>query len=415
MTLSANILLIGDELLYGQITDKNGRFLSFQLSEMGFTVKGIQVIGDDTEALPPALIQALEATDLVVITGGLGPTKDDRTKKVLAQIFDTRLVMHAPTLAHIEALFVRRGRSLNALNQAQALLPESCTIVPNSIGTAPGMWFETAQKQVVVALPGVPYEVENIFKTELKVRLRERFACPFILHHKIRTVNLPESILAERIADWEDALPSDVSLAYLPNLGRVDLRLTLRGTDEQVLRRAAEAHTETLLPLLTHHVYAIGEQELEEVVAEQLTQQRKTIAVAESCTGGFLAYSLTQRAGASAYMLGGVVAYSNAIKVSQLGVLEETLEEYGAVSELTALQMARNVREKFGADIGLATTGVAGPGGGSPQKPVGTVWVAYSDEEETFAKKLSLTKVRALNIQLTTNYVLDLLRQQLIV
>lgn len=411
--LTADLILIGDELLFGQITDKNGHYLARQLTEMGFSVRRIQTIGDDPEALPVALQTAREGADLVLMTGGLGPTKDDRTKKVLAEIFSTRLVSHEPTLAHIRELFNARGRSLNALNEAQALLPEACTVVPNTIGTAPGMWFEDADG-VVVSLPGVPYEVKHIFEEELIQRFSEHFQRPVIFHYKVRTVNVPESVIAERIADWEDALPENISLAYLPNIGRVDLRLTLRGEDEEKLRQQAEAEVAKLLPYIEKHVYGVGEEELEAVVARLLIEQNKTIATAESCTGGHLAHSLTKQAGASAYVMGGILAYSNAIKVGRLGVLEETLEEFGAVSELTALQMARNAREKFGVDIGVATTGVAGPGGGSPEKPVGTVWIAYSDEEETFAHRLSLTKNRMLNIQLTTNAVLDTVRQQLI-
>lgn len=409
----AEIILVGDELLFGQITDKNGRFLASQLSEMGFTVQRIQTISDSTEALAPALRLARQENDLVLITGGLGPTKDDRTKKLLADFFNTSLVRHEQTLAHIRDLFAARGRTLNALNEAQALIPESCTVVPNPIGTAPGMWFEDTEG-VVVSLPGVPYEVKEIFRKELIERLSEHFERPVIYHHKIRTVNVPESVLAERIADWEDQLPEHVSLAYLPNIGRVDLRLTLRGEDQEALAKEARQLADAVLPQLEDCVYGFGEKELEEIVAELLRKQGKTIATAESCTGGFLAHSLTRLAGASDYIMGGMLVYSNAAKVAQLGVLEETLEEYGAVSQLTALQMARNVREQFGVDIGVATTGVAGPGGGTPEKPVGTVWIAYSDEEETFARKLSLTKSRMLNIQLTTNAVLDCLRQELL-
>lgn len=408
----AEILTIGDEILYGHITDTNSQFISATLDKAGIQVIRKTSVGDNREAIINGLKSAEAVADIIIMTGGLGPTKDDITKKTLADYFQTTLVMNEAVLSHVERLFTSRGRVMNDLNKTQALIPANAQVIHNAVGTAPGMWIEHEGK-VFISMPGVPHEMKKMMEELIVPKLRNHFQTPAIIHKWIKTINIPESTLAEKIEKWEDALPAHLKLAYLPKMGQVRLRLTGKGDDAEVLNAELEAQVAQLVPLIKDYIYGYEDDEIEKVVGSLLREKNKTISTAESCTGGYLAHLLTSVAGSSHYFIGSIVAYSNQIKMNELDVLPAILEEHGAVSEPTVIAMAEGIRKKFGTSIGLATSGIAGPDGGSPEKPVGTVWVAYADEKETFAKKLTLTQERMLNISLTTNFLLNLLRMKL--
>jgi nicotinamide-nucleotide amidase len=410
--IPAYIVAIGDELLYGQTLNTNAHSLSKMLTDVGFKVIQHISIADDKQAILDMLEQMSKVAKVVLITGGLGPTKDDITKKTFAEYFNVGMRRDEAVLKHIENLFSSRGRMMTDLNISQADVPTNCKVIPNEYGTAPAMWFEK-EGCIFVSMPGVPYETENIMQKEVIPRLLEFFKPPFIVHKKIQTIAIPESILAQKIEEWENELPSHIRLAYLPHLGKVTLRLTCEGDDKEKIDEELDNQIQKVLPLIQDHVYALGETTIEEKVADLLKDKNLTLSIAESCTGGYAARTFTQHEGASAFFEGGIIAYSNDVKIKVLGVKLDTIIKHGAVSEQTALEMAEGVRKLLGTQIGIATTGVAGTGGGTEEKPVGTVWIAYSDENETVAKTYQLTKNRNLNIQLTTNVVLNLLRKKL--
>ncbi len=323
----AEVITIGDEILYGQTLDTNTQWMGQRLNEIGVKIIRKVALGDQREEIVKGLDEASQRADIILITGGLGPTKDDITKKTLAEYFDTPLIMNEEILQHITDLFTKRNLKMNALNEAQALVPRDCTVIPNSQGTAPGMWFEHDEK-VYVSMPGVPYEMETMMSESIIPKLREVFALPVIYHQMIQTVGIGESWLAEQIEEWEDNLPPHIRLAYLPSFGRVKLRLTAVGENRLQLEEDVAAQVRQLEPIIQKYIYGYGDKTLEEAVGELLNEAEKTLAVAESCTGGFLAHSLTSIPGSSRYFQGGVVAYSNALKTSLLGVLEETLSNH---------------------------------------------------------------------------------------
>ncbi len=408
----AEIITIGDEILFGQIVDTNSAWMGTELTNIGVRVKQITSISDNPDHIVQALDDAKTRADIILITGGLGPTKDDLTKHVLTAYFHTTLKLHEPSLADVTAIFSSRGREVSELNRQQAFLPESCVPIRNVLGTAPGMWFEQ-QGKVFVSMPGVPYEMKRMMTDIVLPRLRETFDTPCIIHKVVQTVGMPESTLAERLDEWETNLPPHLKLAYLPHLGAVRLRLTGTGPDAVQLEKELQAEIDKLAAIIPKNIYAYGEIKIEEMIGQLLMARGLTIATAESCTGGLLAHKITSISGSSAYYQGSVIAYHNAVKVRELQVKEETLEQYGAVSEATVREMAENVRLKFGTDIGVATSGIAGPDGGTPDKPVGTIWIAYADKDRTVAKLLNYNKDRLLNIEYTANAVLNLVRQSL--
>ncbi len=410
--IPAYIVAIGDELLYGQTLNTNAHSLSKMLTDVGFKVIRHLSIADDRKAILDTFEEMSKVAKVVLITGGLGPTKDDITKKTFAEYFNVGMRRDEAVLKHIEDMFSSRGRMMNDLNKSQADVPTNCKIIHNALGTAPGMWFEK-DGCIFVSMPGVPFETENMAKNEVIPRLIAFFKPPFIVHKKIQTIAIPESILAQMIEEWENELPSHIRLAYLPHLGKVTLRLTCEGEEKEKIEHELDTQIQKVLPLIQEHVYTVGEDNIEESVAKLLKEKNLTLGIAESCTGGYTARTFTQHEGASAFFEGGIIAYSNDVKINVLGVQLDTIIKYGAVSEQTALEMAEGVRKVLGTKIGIATTGVAGTGGGTSEKPVGTVWIAYSDENETVAKTYQLTKNRNLNIQLTTNAVLNLLRKKL--
>ena len=405
----AELLTIGDEILYGQIVDTNSQWMSVALDHVGIKVVRKTTVGDREDEILSAFREAEGRADVILITGGLGPTSDDLTKPCLAKYFNCELRIDEAALATIKAFFASRGRELTETNKQQAALPVCCTPVPNPIGTAVGMWFEKNGK-VFVSMPGVPHEMKRMMSERVIPKLVKTYEMPTIIHKVIRTVGIGESYLADKIVDWEKSLPAHISLAYLPNLGEVKLRLTGVGTSEETVRLELEELTKKILPLAGDYIYGYGDESLQEVIGKILRARKMTISVAESCTGGYLSHLITSVPGSSDYFLGSMIPYAYEIKMRQLGVKPETLEAHGAVSEPTIREMASVVRARFNTDIGVATSGIAGPGGATPDKPVGMVWIAYSDKHQTITRKLQLTTDRMINIQMASVAVLNLIR-----
>lgn len=408
----AEILTIGDEILYGQITDTNSQWISSELDQLGIRVIRKTTVGDTKEAILGAFAEAEERADMVLITGGLGPTNDDLTMPMLAQYFNSEIVMNDAVLAHVKHFFESRGRTFTELNKRQALVPNVAEVLHNEMGTAPGTWYERNGK-VFVSMPGVPHEMKNLMKTLVLPKLAKFFKTPVIYHKLIKTVGIGESFLADKIKDWEDSLPEHISLAYLPSVGQVKLRLTAVGEHRDELKADVQKLIDELIPLAGSYIYGYDNTTLEEAVGQLLKAQGKTIALAESCSGGYVQHKITTIAGSSEYFQGGVVPYHNNHKINVLGVKPETLDVHGAVSQECVKEMAEGVRTLFKADIGASSSGIAGPGGGSEEKPVGTVWIAFADGKETITKKLQLTQNRLLNIELTQIAVLNLVRKSL--
>ncbi|HEX8039595.1 MAG TPA: competence/damage-inducible protein A [Chryseosolibacter sp.] len=406
--ITAELLTIGDELLYGQIVDTNSQWMSAALSDAGIKVIRKTTVGDEEEEILNAFREAENRSDVVLITGGLGPTSDDLTKPCLAKYFNCELRLHEEALAEVTEFFTSRGRALTDINRQQAFLPSCCEKVTNRMGTAPGMWFSRNNK-VFVSMPGVPHEMKCMMSERVIPKLKENFNPPTIHHTVIRTVGIGESFLAEKISAWEKSLPAHIRLAYLPGYGEVKLRLTAIGSGAE-LKNEIDALIEKLKPLAGEYSFTIGDDPLEVVVGRILNERKLTLSVAESCTGGFLSHLITSVPGSSNYFAGSVVSYANEVKVNNLGVSRETLDKAGAVSEPTIREMANRVRQEFHTDIGVATSGIAGPGGGTLDKPVGTVWIAYADEHRTVARKLQLSKDRLINIRLASISALNLIR-----
>lgn len=408
----AELLTIGDEILYGQIVDTNSQWMSVELDKVGIKVVRKTTVGDVESEILTAFEEAEKRADVILITGGLGPTSDDLTKPLLAKYFNCEMRLHEEALAEVTAIFKSRGRELTETNKQQAVLPVCCTKITNAIGTAPGMWFEKNGK-VFMSMPGVPFEMKKMMTDLVIPRLKEKFPLPVIVHKVIRTVGIGESMLADKIVAWEKSLPSHIKLAYLPSIGEVKLRLTGMGASEKSLKEEIEGLAEKILPLAGEYIYGYGEEPLEVAIGKLLRDKSLTISIAESCTGGYLSHLVTSVPGSSQYFLGSMVPYDYQIKMRQLGVRPEVLEQYGAVSEPTIIEMANIVRAKFNTDIGVATSGIAGPGGATPEKPVGLVWIAYSDKNHTVTRKLQLTTDRLLNIKAASTAVLNLIRLSL--
>jgi nicotinamide-nucleotide amidase len=410
--VTAELLTIGDEILYGQIVDTNSQWMSVALSNAGIKVVRKTSVGDIEGEILTALAEAEKRADIILITGGLGPTNDDLTKPCLVKYFNCETKIHEEALAEVTAFFKSRGRELTEVNRQQAALPTCCEKITNVVGTAPGMWFHQRSK-VFVSMPGVPHEMKRMMTDIVVPKLKATFKTPVIHHKVIRTVGVGESVLAEKISDWENALPSHIKLAYLPSLGEVKLRLTGFGDSIETLEEETNGLTEKLKPTIGQYIYGYGEEPLEVVIGKTLHDLNLTLSIAESCTGGYLSHLVTSVPGSSAYFLGSMIPYAYEIKMRQLGVKPETLEQHGAVSEETITEMANLVRAKFNTDIGVATSGIAGPGGATPEKPVGTVWIAYSDKHHTVTRKLQLSNDRMLNIKMASIAVLNLIRLSL--
>ena len=382
--MNVHLLSIGDELLIGQTANTNAAWMGKRLTEDGWRVSRVVTLSDDPDTIRRELDRALEVADAVLLTGGLGPTKDDLTKHVLAEHFGTELVMHEEIAAQIQAWFESRNVPFLEVNRLQAMLPRACTVLPNPLGTASGMWFERPSGKVVVSMPGVPYEMEGLMDNEVLPRLRSHFKLPTTLYETVVTAGIGESSLAALVAEWEEALPAKgVSLAYLPSPGQVKVRLGVQGPaeDRTSLMQLLKFEADTFVALAADHVIGRGNSGLPEAVLTMLQKRKQTVCTAESCTGGRVASMLTSVPGASASMWGGVVAYDNSVKKEILGVSSEALAEHGAVSEVVVKAMARGARMQLGTDWAVATSGVAGPSGGTEEKPVGMVWMAVAGLE----------------------------------
>lgn len=408
----AEVVTIGDEILYGQITDTNTQWMSTELDKIGVKTVRKSSVGDQEDKILQILAEAESRADIVLLTGGLGPTKDDITKKMLCKYFDDELVINEDALAFITDFFVKRGRPMTELNRQQAAVPSRCTYLANKTGTAPGMWFER-NGTVFVSMPGVPHEMKYLMSNEVIPRLKAFFETPIIYHKMIRTIGVGESFLAEKIENWEDNLPNHIKLAYLPSFGQVRLRLTAVGNDEEQLKKDVDAEIEKVLPLIGSSVFGFDNDDLEVAIGKELKKQGLTVSAAESCTGGYISHMFTKVAGSSAYFMGSVVSYDNSVKINVLGVNAKTIAQHGAVSEETVTQMAEGARKLMKTDFAIATSGIAGPDGGTPEKPVGTLWIACAMEGRTIAKKVQMANQRDTNIQYGSVVALNLLRKMM--
>ena len=411
--MKAYILTIGDEILIGQVTDTNATHMAEAMSVEGYEVVEHLSVADTEEGIRSGLDRALAAADVVLMTGGLGPTKDDITKKVLADYVGTELVFHEETWERLVKLYARFGREAGRHHRVQCDLPAAATILTNKVGTAPGMWLEHEGK-IIVSMPGVPYEMRYLVEHEVVPRLvagnvdqtRQRSLT-------ILTAGAGESTLAEAIEEVEDALPAHVSLAYLPNLGTVRLRLTIRGTDEAAMQAELQKHKAEIEAIIGEHVYGYGKEDLALAVQRRMQERQLTLATAESCTGGAIAGMIVAHPGSSGHFRGSVVAYANDIKRTLLDVPEELLVQHGAVSQPVVETMAKNARRALKTDYAVATSGVAGPGGGTEEKPVGTIWIAVAGPDGVRSRLLSSGKDRERNITYTVHQALDMLRRRL--
>lgn len=382
--MKSTIITIGDEILIGQILDTNSRYISQALNRIGVVVAERTSIGDSAEQIVATLDRALAQSDVVIITGGLGPTKDDITKHTLARYFNSELIYNEQVGSFVEQLLSRRGIAFTELNRGQAMVPECCTVLHNGHGTAPGMWFERDGK-VVISLPGVPFEMRHLIDDSVVPMLQERFELKAIVHRTMITSGIPESLLAERIAQWEDNLPQVLHLAYLPAPNIVRLRLSAYEVEEQSAKELIDCEFDKLREIIPEAIVGFENATVEELVHRWMIENGKTLSVAESCTGGAIASKFTAMAGASAYFQTGVVSYSNEAKRDILGVDMEDIIRYGAVSETVAIQMAEGAKRAGGSDYAISTTGIAGPTGGSADKPVGTVWFGVATPKGSFA------------------------------
>ncbi len=410
----AEIITIGDELLIGQVIDTNSAWLGQQLSLNGIRVKQITSVSDDALHIVAALEEAKNRADIILITGGLGPTKDDLTKKTLKEYFKMEWRMDEQILEDVIAIFKRFGRETADVNKLQAQVPDGCIALRNKNGTAPGMWFES-DKKIFVSMPGVPYEMKGIVTESVLPMLREKFGLPVIIHKTILTQGIGESVLAEKISDWEDSLAADgIKLAYLPSPGMVRLRLSVEGNDKETLLQIVNKKVAEVMPLITTYVFGYDDDKLEKILGDLLKKENKTLATAESCTGGLVAHMLTSVPGSSEYYKGSIVSYSYEVKTSELNVPVKMLEQFGAVSEETVKQMAIGVRERLKTDYSIAISGIAGPDGGTEDKPVGTVWIAVAKEGFVFAKRFQFGDNRERNVLRSSVSALAMLRKLMI-
>ena len=407
------IISIGDELLIGQVVNTNAAWMATQLNAAGIEVIRITTVADQSARIQSALEEASRRAEVIITTGGLGPTRDDITKTTLCEYFNSRLVYDDAVFSHIEDLFAGRGLTLSELNRHQAYVPENCTVLPNMNGTAPGMWFEK-EDRIYVSLPGVPFEMKPLIAEEVIPRISARFPDrSAIVHRTVYTQGIPESALAQRIESWEESLPGKIKLAYLPRAGMVRLRLTATGSSKEELNRLIDEALERLTLLLPGEVFGENEQNLESVIGQLLRDKGQTVSTAESCTGGAIARMITSIPGSSTYFKGSIVAYSNVVKEKMLGVRHALLVEHGAVSEPVVRAMAEGAKKQLDTDYAIATSGVAGPGGGSEEKPVGTTWIAVSTPGRTITEKHLFGKNRERNIQRAAFTALNMLRKEL--
>ncbi len=408
--MNAEIINIGDEILIGQIVNTNSTWLAEKLESIGLKIRQITAISDDKLHIIEALDAAASKSNLVVITGGLGPTEDDITKQTLAEYFGTKLVENQEVLNDLKRFIEARNLTMNKLNIKQAELPESCTVVRNTIGTAAGMWFEK-DETVFISMPGVPFEMKKMFEESFMPMLQSHFKTPEIVHFTVQTYGIPESNLAELIADWEKNLPRYVKLAYLPSPERLRLRLSTISANVAETEQFMQSEYEKLRAIIGNAIYDVGDKYLHETIGDILREKNATLATAESCTGGNISRLITSVSGSSDYFKGAVVAYSNEIKMSVLGVKSETLQSFGAVSEQTVKEMAVGVMRLYETNYAISVSGIAGPNGATDGKPVGTTWIAVADKNGVRAERFVFGTQRDTNIRRASSKALDMLRK----
>ena len=407
----AEIITIGDELLIGQVIDTNSAWMAEQLNMIGIKVHQITSISDNRDHILTTLAEASARVQLIMITGGLGPTKDDITKQTLCDYFNTSLVFSDQAYKNVEKLFAARGFAVSELNRQQAMVPANCRVISNPNGTAPGMWFEK-DGCIYVSMPGVPFEMKAIMEQEIIPQLLDKLN-KVIIHRTILTEGVGESHLASEIEPWEDSLPSFIKLAYLPQPGMVRLRLTAYGTNRNDLQEAVTKAEKELYPYAGKYIFGFDDDTMESVTGQLLRKKRATLSTAESCTGGNIAQLITSIAGSSDYFKGSIVAYSNEIKEQFVGVPHQVLADFGAVSEQTVKAMAEGIRNRFSTDYAIAVSGIAGPGGGTAEKPVGTTWIAVATPTGTVARKFLFGDHRGRNIRKASVTALNMLRKTL--
>ncbi|WP_224489212.1 competence/damage-inducible protein A [Robertkochia flava] len=412
--MQAEIITIGDEILIGQIIDSNSAFIAKALNRIGISVYQITSVQDDRQHILQAFSDAESRVDVVIVTGGLGPTKDDITKHTLCEYFEDELVQDREVLEHVEWLFKQYISSpISEINRRQALVPSRCRVLKNHFGTAPGMWMERNGK-VFVSLPGVPYEMKALIENAVLPLLQDTYHRPFILHKTMITYGLGESAIANKIEAWEDALPHHIKLAYLPNLGKVRLRLTARGEDNEALTEEVDRLFKALYPMIGDYIVGFEEEGLvEAAIGALLAEKKETLAVAESCTGGALAARITSVPGASRYFNGGIVSYATKVKEEVLGVSADLIKTHSVVSAVVAEAMALGVRQHLGATYGVATTGNAGPEKGESDAEVGTVFIAIATEDGVFSEKFNFGNHREKVVNRAVNKALEMLRKEI--
>ncbi len=410
LKMKAIIVAIGDEILIGQITNTNAAWLGQKLNDVGIEVVENLVISDKEDHILETLDYALKKADIIITTGGLGPTQDDLTVATLAKYFETELVIHEEVFERLKKMLDRRGRKLTEQSKKVALVPKDCRVIVNPKGTAPVVWFERESK-MVIALPGVPYEVKHFMTDFILPDFEKRGITQSLYHKTIMTAGAGETVLANAVKEIEASLPSHIKLAYLPSFGVVRLRLSGKGDDKIQLEKEVNAFAEKIVECIPKFAYGFDEKPLALAVGEMLIERKAMVSVAESCTGGAIAKKIVENAGSSTYFEGGVVAYSYALKEKLLGVPKELLEKHGAVSEEAVEAMAKGAIERMGTDYAIATSGIAGPSGGSDDKPVGTIWMAFASKTQVFSKKYQFTPYRDVNIPLAANLALHGLRQ----
>lgn len=410
--ISCEVITIGDEILYGHILDTNAKWLSEQLDKLGVKINKRSTISDNHFQITNTIDKSISENDIIIFTGGLGPTNDDITKKTLNKYFKGNLVRDEITYRQIKKIFKRRNFDLTKKNKDQALVPDNCQVLHNIHGTAPGLAF-SIKKKLVISLPGVPFEMKSLFNEKCIDLIRVKYNLPIVYHRIIKTVGIGESWLSDLIGKWEKNLDNSLSLAYLPSIGRVKLRLTGKGKNLKKIKLIIQKQEKKLLKIIEKYIYGYDNDELESQVGILLNDQNKTIAISESCSGGYASHMITSIPGSSKYFLGSIIAYNNSIKENILGIDKKIIRDKGAVSKEVVEEMAKNIRIKFNSSIGLSVSGIAGPSGGSTKKPVGTVWIGLSDDKKTYSKKFQLTERRDVNIILSSICILNMLRLNL--
>jgi nicotinamide-nucleotide amidase len=410
--MKAQIITIGDELLIGQTIDTNAAWMGSELSKLGFDVCRKSSVHDDHNDIMDILCQVTGKADVVLITGGLGPTSDDITKKVLCEFFNSRIIVNMEVLGMIEGMMKRRGIQMNENNRRQAEVPEVCRVLTNTRGTAPGMWFEK-DRTVFISMPGIPYEMQYIMNEHVIPELKRRFSSQIIIYRNIMTYGAPEAKLAERLTGFEKALPKNIKLAYLPNYGIIKLRLTATGPDKDQIENILDELVGKLHEIIPDLIYAENEESLESSIGTLLKTKKQNLCTAESCTGGKIASLITSIPGSSEYFKGSIIAYDNIVKQDLLEVAGDIIRRYGAVSEEVVKKMAEGARRLFKTDFSVATSGIAGPDGGTEDKPVGTIWIAVSSDKGTVTEKHQFVQDRITNINRFAYAALNLLRKQI--